>query len=141
MDIGTEPTRRRPGSSNQSELDQSVEDLTTLRNLILPPPASLPKYTDTGDPHEFFVSEAQKLRACLEHRVQKPCNVCAVCARYLPLVTKEAGPASQQVRWTEVPVREITNLHLLRSDGPKTEEMPRVALTTVSVDGILRFLS
>jgi hypothetical protein len=108
-----------------------------LSTLLLPPVLELPCHTGNDDDMPDMLDAAQRLRACIKHRCQHGYNVCTVCGRYVPLVTKGAGKALEQATWEEMPVLDIPHLHLLAADGPKTEELPRHALTTVTIGGVV----
>ena len=113
------------------------KDIADLQGLLLPPVLELPPHTAHADPMQNMQQAARQLRECIKHRCQHGDNVCTVCGRYLPLVTKGAGKALEQSTWEELPVRQLPNLQLLRADGPKSERMPRHALTTVTIDSVV----
>jgi hypothetical protein len=125
--------RIKPAAVN--DIDIATKDVLDLSTLFLPPVLELPHHKSKEDPLPGLLQTAEQLRTCIKHRCQHGEAVCAVCGRYLPLLTKGAGKAQEQATWDSMPVLEIPHLQLLAANGPKTEEMPRHALTTVTIDG------
>jgi hypothetical protein len=129
--------------------DQWNRDGPLLQQLLLPPLKGLPSYTNDADPMPAYIKAAMDFRTCVDARVQKGLAICCVCARYLPLVTKDKGStlASTQQPWQEVPAGRLPGKELLlmadclgsTADGEAvaahTPELPRVGLTTCSIDG------
>jgi hypothetical protein len=125
--------RIKPAAVN--DIDIATKDVQDLSALLLAPVLELLHHTSKEDPLPDMLQAALQLRACIKHRCQHGKAVCAVCGRYLPLLTKGAGKAQEQATWDSMPVLEIPHLQLLAANGPKTEEMPRHALTTVTING------
>jgi hypothetical protein len=72
---------------------------------------------------EDSVRAAREFRECMDRAL--PCAVCAVCGRR----ATNGGT-------TRCAVGAIPGLQLLRADGPRRDDWPRVALTTVDVQGV-----
>ena len=105
-----------------------------------------------------YIKAASDYRAChrsmIDVRVQTEEAVCCVCARYLPLVTKDKGAVLPKARdpsfkaWHEVPAAEIPGKDVLvtaehlgnDANGDPiphhTPELPRVGLTTYTIGRI-----
>jgi hypothetical protein len=128
-------------------------DGVAVQKLLLPPLHGLPSNTQQEDPMPAYIEAATQFRTCVDARIQKGEAVCCVCARYLPLVTKDKGPslpaasAAGQPYWQEVPAGDIPGKELLLTadhlgcdtDGnnimPHSPELPRVGLTTYVIEG------
>ena len=129
-------------------------DGAKLEQLLLPPLHGLPSYTQLEDPMPAYIKAASDYRACIDARVQTGEAVCCVCARYLPLVTKDKGAVLPKARdpchkgWHEVPDADIPGKQVLvtaeylgnDANGvaiPRhTPELPRVGLTTYTIGNI-----
>jgi hypothetical protein len=125
-----------------------------LEQLLLPPLHGLPSYTQLEDPMPAYIKAASDYRACIDARLQTGEAVCCVCARYLPLVTKDKGAVLPKARdpahkgWHEVPAADIPGKQVLvtaeylgnDANGvavPRhTPELPRVGLTTYTIGNI-----
>ena len=129
-------------------------DGKNLKELLLPLLHGLPSYTQLDDPMPAYIMAASDYRACIDARVQTGEAVCCVCARYLPLVTKDKGAVLPKARdpchkgWHEVPDADIPGKQVLvtaeylgnDANGvaiPRhTPELPRVGLTTYTIGNI-----
>lgn len=101
-----------------------------------------------------YAKAASDFRACVDARVQLGQAVCCVCARYLPLITKDKGAMLPKARdpayraWHEVPATDIPGKEVLvtaeflgldsagNAVPPHTPELPRAGLTTHTIAGI-----
>jgi hypothetical protein len=90
-----------------------------VKELLLPQLHGLPSYTQLEDPMPAYIKAASDYRACIDARVQTGEAVCCVCARYLPLVTKDKGAVLPKARdpcrkaWHEVPAEDIPGKQVL----------------------------
>jgi hypothetical protein len=102
----------------------------------------LPSYTQHEDTLPSAVAAADAFRTCINAKVPRHDKVCAVCARHLPLVTKNDGRTPTTQQWTQIAAADIPHKELLLAElpddshhpRPDVEAAPRHALTTVVID-------